>query len=184
MKIYRNSLYRLYGRPPPGRTHVDDIAGYIVEGHDEEIVKTNHFEAIEMCLDGFFEPDWTGKELKVKQPVQMPKTLTVDTYRRMDAASYIKRLNPLEDVLMNADENFGSEDGSDGWHTRQEMREMEEAERIFLARIARIYRSWMCEPIPELRETVDVEQWIKDECPEWLEKHTFKFGFGVGDEDT
>lgn len=114
----------------------------------EIITHTDRFSAIEDYLDGLDRP--------------FPKTIEVFGYAPMKP-SISFRSYPLESILESLDEEFGNPNG-DGTKPTEAMKE---AEKAFIEVIEREYQSWMCEIVTT--ETVVVEDWVKENYPEWLE---------------
>ena len=131
-------------------TDTRPVAGYGIG--DPETITEDRGDCIEAYLDNMHgEP--------------LPRTVRIETYRRMDAQSRILNAKPLEAVIENVEEDFGGEwrDSSDAFTPA-----MEEAEKAFLAVVAKEYVPWQCEIDGSLTEDIDVEAWIREHVPEWL----------------
>jgi hypothetical protein len=107
----------------------------------ERISGTTMDEAIDEILDGFEED---------------PETIEVCGYAHMEPD--IEKTwegDVLERILLDLDENYGDPDGDLSDPTEA----MEEAEKAFLAVVAKEYKVWMCEEV--CRKTINVAEWRK-----------------------
>lgn len=88
-----------------------------------------------------------------------PETIEICGFVTMEIN--VKGYDPLEDILERLDEEYGDPDGDPTKPTEA----MIEAEKAFLAVIEKEYTSYMCEIV--CRETVNVNEWIKEHRPDW-----------------
>ena len=128
--------------------------------HDNDVIplQFDFHEAVIYYLDGI------GGKLK-----DLPETIEVVGYRRKEVTKrdlyYMN--SPLEQIIEYLDDEWGDPDGEfdqSGW------KEMSAAEDQFLQVIIDNYVPWACEEIPETKETVNVQEWIKENVPEWIQQ--------------
>jgi hypothetical protein len=123
----------------------------------EHLEHESQYEAIEEYMDVLW-PE-VGNEHVPNLLSKLPKTIRVTQYVRMP----LSMPSVLDDLLERLDEEHADPEGD---FTRPTPA-MKEAEAAFLDVVRHEYKVWMCEPIGH--EDVDVEEWIREEHPEWLE---------------
>ena len=95
---------------------------------------------------------------------KLPDKIEICGYVRMVPNIELLSANILERLLEDVDDEYGDPDESYTKVTDA----MKEAAKEFLTTVLDEYTVWACEIVK--RETVDVMPWVKENCPEWLEK--------------
>ena len=119
---------------------------------DERLTYTERDIAIESILDG---------------PItELPETIEVCGFNHIkltDADSLAEGV--LKRFLERLDEEYSDPDGSYTDPTDK----MTEASKEFVATVVDEYKVWACELVSS--ETINVQKWIKENRPEWLEEN-------------
>lgn len=122
----------------------------------ERLVHTDFDEAVEDILDGM-EPT----------PIaELPETIEVAGFARAIVPLNVL-YKPLEDIIERLDEDYGDPEGEYFTESTDTMRE---AQAQFLQIVRDEYQKqcWACDAIT--RVTVDVQSWIAEHAPRWLEE--------------
>ena len=114
---------------------------------------TDKDEAIEYILDGIGE---------------LPDKLEICGYTRRIMTESAESLGDsvLDDLLERLDDEYGGEDET------ERTDEMKKAATIFANKMLSLYSVWQCEIVK--REIIDVNEWVKENCPNWLEQLNIK----------
>lgn len=118
----------------------------------EELHYRDKNKAIESILD-FFDP--------------FPETIEICGYARVEKPAPEKlEGSVLENLIEHLDCDFelGHPDG-DSYEITDGMKE---AESVFIKAVLKEYNPWSCEIVT--RETVDVQKWVRENRPDWLEE--------------
>jgi len=115
----------------------------------EQLSHSEQDEAIEYILDGLDE---------------LPETLEICGYARMEVKESADNLaeRVLEDLIENLDDEYGGEEPT------EISEKMKNKSKEFVQFILDVYESWQCEIVK--RETIKVDDWVKENRPDWLEK--------------
>jgi hypothetical protein len=122
---------------------------------EERLTHTDPDEAIESYLDDCFEPDGTLNGF--------PETVTLRAYDPFKLDPEVIAGEVLERTIKACDEEYGDPTGDDTPQTAR----MKEAALAFAKVFVEEYEVFMC--LEADREEVDVESWVKQHHPEWLE---------------
>jgi len=118
---------------------------------DEHLTHTEMDPAIEEILDGMDNIN------------ALPETIEVCGYAHTEPSSKGINEHVLEHLLEWLDEEYGDSDKysdpTDG---------MKEAADTFVAAVLAEYTVWACDLVK--KETVNVQEWIKENRPDWLEE--------------
>ena len=120
----------------------------------EYLTHTEMDDAIESMLDGI-------GDINV-----LPKTIEICSYARMElpkAESLASSV--LESLIEDLDNEHGDPTGD---HLTEISDTMKEAAKDFVTAVLKEYVSWACELVK--CETVNVQEWIKENRPDWLEE--------------
>lgn len=131
-----------------------EIAYFTCDDAGEELTYTDTDEAIEVFLSHLFEPYSHGIK-------DLPETITLYGFEPMEVIP--SGCNPLECLLDDLDEEYGNPEGRSTVATEK----MKAAEKVFIAAVVAEYHPWAHERTWECE--VDVEAWVKENMPEWLE---------------
>lgn len=129
------------------------IAFWDCDDGAETLYHTDRDEAIQAYLESLTLGDWND----------IGPRLTVYGYARMDAADCIRSREPLRALLEDICQDYGGPD----CECDRPGEKMLNAEKRFLAVVAREYVPWGCEVAKT--ETVDIAAWIEKNAPELLE---------------
>jgi len=124
------------------------IVFWSCDDNDETLSYTDMDEAVEAYLD----------EHHVEGP------LKVYGYSRMEVRYNGGSYGPLEKLLEDLDEEYGSPDDEADDPTEK----MREAEAAFIEAVLAEYVPWACETTKTVE--IDPVQWIKEHRPDWLEE--------------
>ena len=116
---------------------------------DEHLIHTDMDDAIESILDDIKD---------------LPETVEVCGFARRELISKGTSNHVLEHLLEHLDQEYADPDGSYSDPTKG----MIEASDTFVAAVLKEYKVWACDLIK--RETVNVQSWIKENRPDWLEE--------------
>jgi len=117
---------------------------------DERLTHTEMDDAIESMLDG------------MDDDIDLPETIEVCGFAHTEPNIKKEAAGILERFIEGLDENYGDPDGS---YTETTDRMKESAEE-FVTAVLEEYQVWACDIVK--RETVNVQEWIKDNRPDWL----------------
>ena len=129
---------------------------------DDSIERLEHTcaeDAIEQHLDSLLSPKMTAVEVLKA----LPETVTVYeyTHKKPDAVKLAERC--LENLLEDLDEGYGDPDDRSTDPTPT----MKGAALNFMCAILSEYQVWACDK--KSKETINVEEWVKENRPDWLE---------------
>uniref|UniRef100_A0A6H1ZXB4 Uncharacterized protein n=1 Tax=viral metagenome TaxID=1070528 RepID=A0A6H1ZXB4_9ZZZZ len=138
------------GKKPSGKECNMDTYDFYSCNKDEERLNTNN-------------PDEAIGELLDILPGIFPDKITLYCYSRIkvEESNCNDSLNELIEYL---DEEFGDPEGDPSEITDK----MREAEKEFVRVVVSEYTPWACEIVHE--EEIDVEEWIRKNRPEWMDK--------------
>jgi len=118
---------------------------------DEHLTFAEMDDAIESILDGMDDIN------------ALPETIDVCGFARMEPNAKSEAVRVLERTLSDLDQEYGNPDGNYTKATDS----MQEAAKTFVAAVLDEYTVWACDIVK--RETVNVQAWIKENRPDWIE---------------
>lgn len=125
-------------------------------GDAENLTDTDPDDAIRDYLDGFLSPGCDVLEM-------LPETVELYGYARMKTDGIeLDADSILERVLENLDDEYGDPDDR-----TTPTPAMKKAAKAFVAVIRDEYKVWSCEVVN--RQVIQVEDWVRENEPEWLE---------------
>ena len=119
---------------------------------DENLTHTEMDDAIESALDSI-------DDIK-----DLPETIEVCGYARAVPNPKKEVENVISRLLEGLDEEYGNPDG--GYTDPTDS--MIKASEAFVSAVIEKYKVWACDLIK--RETINVQEWIKENRPDWLEE--------------
>ena len=137
-----------------------EVTAYSCDQDAETLSHSTPEEAIEAALD-----QWLSPKVSVLEHLTSAVGDTITIYAFKRHALPVDEPDPervLEDVLDRLDEENGDPD-----EATTPTVEMEQAAATFCDAIRRLYTVWQCEIAGEA--TVNVERFVREEFPEWLE---------------
>jgi len=142
-------------------TNERDIVFWDCDDNTERLRHMDQFEAIIDALVGRMVPGMTPERVLSTLRDAFGETITVYGFARMAMPTLERFLDMLMDWLNNdlelGDLN-GADPPSDG---------LKAAARVFHEAMLSEYEPWGCEIVT--KEEVNIEQWIRENEPEWLE---------------
>lgn len=139
----------------------DEIEYWDCDEGQERLTHTDQGEAIEAHLDSL----WVRDESVEEWLESAGDEITVYGFKRSKVKPG-ELYEPLEDILERLDEEHCDPEG-EGTEATEVMRN---AQTAFLEVIAAEYFSWACEEVKEAAVKVNVKEWVKENCPHWLEE--------------
>ena len=126
----------------------------------ERLSHTDQDDAILYALDEWLDPTMTPTEVLSTLRDGIGETITVHGFARMEMPTYELFLEHLMEWLDN-DLELGDVDGAD-----PPSEALQAGARAFYEVLLKEYTPWSCEVVA--KEEVNIEQWIRENKPEWL----------------